>query len=153
MCLYIGSYFTIRVLRELALAAARTRDRSGISLFTAGDQWPDVEALPPEIWCLMDLLLEMARMVGGLEEAELQAKEIVAGHRVRSGGRKAAAERQTIDTEERIAACRRALAGRGRPERGRIKEVSEALARRFGTKPKTERKFYERHRADIIGTD
>ena len=143
------------MLRELALAASRTRTRPGNNLFTPGDEWPEVTALPPEIWCLMDLLLHIAHMAGGLEEAEQQKREILAGYNVRRGGSKgAAASRRGPGTAERIAAWREALAGHaavGGPERGGIKEVSEALAFRFGTNPKAERKFYERHRAEIVG--
>lgn len=94
---------------------------------------------------------------GRLEEAELQAREIIAGYRVRRGSAKGARVRVrecgTPATAQRLDAWKEALAKERRPdgslERGAVSRVARSLAERFGTNEEAERQFFYLHRKEL----
>lgn len=114
-------------------------------------------ATHPAALVLAALVLYAGIELGRLEEAEVQAREILAGYRVRRGSAKGARVRAkecgTPPTAQRLDAWKEALAKERRPdgslERGVFSRVARSLAERFGTNEEAERQFFYLHRKEL----
>jgi hypothetical protein len=131
-------------LRRLLLAAAgRHADpgrRTG-AVTVSEMEWPAFDDLPPEIWLALDLVAEMFFSAGNFVQAELQAREIMAGVRTKEGGHEgglARAGEQRADYEKRLKELEpiaRGMRGKG-PELSRnslAKLIVARCGRRFGS--------------------
>ncbi len=148
-----------REVHELHAAVERRSEYEGGMPYVAGGCFVVLRRLlgtlelPPVAKVAVALAYEAGFEAGRMFEVERQAREITTGIKVREGGCKGAAivNPPDEDTAERLAAWRGALEAVRRPDgelpHGAVARVARTLAKRYGTTPEAERRFFYNRRA------